>query len=403
MAMVLTLDVDRFKQINDTYGHPVGDECLKTVATRLLNSVRQEDTVARTGGEEFILLVVGFPNSDTARRIGSKILDLFQEPVLVGELEIKLTVSIGGAIYPEDGLDADTLRKRSDQALYEAKRSGRNRAVFATEKLSASSDLETAIESRVREGLETESFRLFYQPIYNAKGAICRFEALLRTTDTMLSELGPAGFIPVAESSGLIFSLGRWVLERTCLQILEWQSVNPSQLPIGVNVSGQQLTHKGFAEEVVQILRKFQIDPWLLELEVTETTAMAELASVVETMAKLAASGITFAIDDFGTGYSSLSRLHDLPIKALKIDRSFVVNLEIDGGFRSIVQAIIQMAKSLNLKVVAEGVETQEQFDLLSELGCDFFQGYLLSRPLPAEEVLPALAENRARLLNAVS
>jgi diguanylate cyclase (GGDEF)-like protein len=399
MAAVLIVDVDRFKQINDTYGHPVGNECLKVIALRLENSMRVGDTVARSGGEEFTILVGGLASSDSARKIGLKILDLFQDSLLLPAFEIKLTVSVGGAIYPEDGLDGDTLRRRADQALFEAKRSGRNRAVFATETLSASLELETAIEIAIREGLVGDEFLLYYQPIYNGAGAICSFEALLRSSNPLLSGLGPARYIPVAEASGSIIPLCRWVLKQACRQIVEWQSMGISQLPIAVNVSSQWLRFRAFTEEVLHILKEHSVDPSLLELELTETAAMTGLTSVAETMTELAKSGITFAIDDFGTGYSSLARLHELPIKALKIDRSFVMNLESVSGFRTIIQAIIQMAKSMEIQVVAEGVETDAQFSILRELGCDLFQGYLFARPLAADAVIHTLAENRARVL----
>jgi diguanylate cyclase (GGDEF)-like protein len=398
-AAVFTIDIDRFKQINDTYGHPIGDECLKVVAARLLSRVRRIDIIARTGGEEFTIVVGSLTNPGSAKRISSAILDLFHDPVNLLGHEIKLTVSVGGALYPDDGADTETLRRRSDQALYEAKRSGRNRVVFATEELCVSNELATTIENALREGLRSDTFALYYQPIYDSAGAIRCFEALLRTTDERLTELGPSKFIPVAEESGLIVPLGRWALEEACRQIAEWQSLGMYPCPIAVNISARQLLHKGFADEVIQILERFHIEPTLLELELTETTVMTELASVAETVARLAQTGLTFAIDDFGTGYSSLSRLRELPIKTLKIDRSFVESLEKNSGSYTIILAVIQMAKSLDLQVVAEGVESDDQFTMLRELGCDLFQGYLFSRPLPATLVIETLTENRSRLL----
>jgi EAL domain-containing protein (putative c-di-GMP-specific phosphodiesterase class I) len=372
----------------------VGDECLKIVAKRLQGVVRQADTIARTGGEEFTIVVGGLTNSDNAKRVSAGILDLFHNPIVLTDMELKITVSIGGALYPDDGTDSETLRRRSDQALYEAKRTGRSRALFATEALSESNDLSAAIESALREGLQLNSFALFYQPIVDSTGTIRRFEALLRSTDTRLREIGPAQFIPVAEESGLITPLGLWVMEAACRQIVRWRELGVYEHPIAVNISGKQLTYPGFAEQVVKTLKQFQVEPGMLELELTETSAMAQMASAAETIAKLEREGLAFAIDDFGTGYSSLSRLHELRIKAVKIDRSFIQMLEKNGGSSTIVKAIIQMAKGLGIQVVAEGVETGEQFNLLRGLGCDYFQGYLFAEPLQADCVLEALRNN---------
>jgi diguanylate cyclase (GGDEF)-like protein len=395
-AVVFTIDIDRFKQINDTLGHPVGDDCLKVVATRLSSIVRQVDTIARTGGEEFTIVVGNLANPESARRISTAIIRLFKEPIALPGNDIRLTVSVGGAIYPDDGLDTQTLLKRSDQALYEAKRTGRNRAVFANEEICGAIETATIIENALRDALQTNALSLVYQPIYDSSGTVHHFEALLRTSHEKLAQLGPAQFIPIAESTGLIVSIGRWVLEEACRQIAQWQSLGFDPCPVAVNISGKQLLQSGFSNEVLQTLDRYRIQPNLLEFELTETTVMSDLSAVVDTVAQLARSGLSFAIDDFGTGYSSLSRLHELPIKALKIDRSFVVSLQKNNGFHTIILAIIQMAKSLNLQVVAEGVETKEQFNTLRNLGCDFFQGYLFARPMPPDQAIQFLAETRA-------
>jgi diguanylate cyclase (GGDEF)-like protein len=394
MAVVLTIDIDRFKHINDTFGHPIGDECLKVVAKRLQSLVRREDTIARTGGEEFTILVGGLNRRESASRIASTILDLFKEPMMLSGNEINISVSIGGALYPADGIDSETLRRRSDQALYEAKREGRNRAVFASDELMGSVAQATMIEIALREGLAANRFRLYYQPIYDSTRTIRRFEALLRTTDPRLMELGPAAFIPVAEATGLIVPLGRWVLEEACRQMAAWQSEGKFNCPVAVNVSARQLSSKGFAGEILDTLRRHCLLPGMLELELTETTAMIELTAIAETVTDLARAGIAIAIDDFGTGYSSLSRLNELPLRTLKIDRSFVKDLEKDGSHYTIILAVIQMASGLNLSVVAEGVETELQYQLLRELGCDYFQGFLFHRPMPAEQVLAVLEAN---------
>jgi diguanylate cyclase (GGDEF)-like protein len=396
-AAFFTIDLDRFKHINDTYGHQIADECLKTVGERLRSCVRKEDTIARTGGEEFTLVAAGLADGEAARRVASDLLELFHDPIIVPGHEIDITISVGAALYPDDGTDSNTLQRRSDQALYAAKRAGRNRVVFATKALAASSELVTAIESSLRETLRSGGFSLHYQALYDGAGAIRRFEALLRTTDERLVEAGLATFIAIAEESGLIIPLGKWVLEEACHQIAEWQSLGIRSCQVAVNVSARQLLHKGFADEVLAILARLHVDPALVQLELTETAVMTELAPAAEAVSRLAKAGLTFAIDDFGTGYSSLSRLRELPIKTLKIDRSFVQGLVHDEGSYSIILAIIQMAKSLKVHVVAEGVETLDQFSILKEMGCDLFQGYLFARPAPAAAAIQALVENRAK------
>jgi diguanylate cyclase (GGDEF)-like protein/PAS domain S-box-containing protein len=392
-AAVFTIDIDRFKQVNDTYGHPTGDECLKVVATRLRSRVRQIDTIARTGGEEFTIVVGGLSGHESAERVSAGFIDLFHAPIIVPGHEIKMAVSVGGALYPDDGTDAETLRKRSDQALYQAKRTGGSRAVFATADLCHSIDLATSIEMALREALRSNGLMLHYQPICDSAGDIRKVEALLRTMDQTLAALGPSTFISVAEESGLIIPLGKWVLEEACRQLVKWQALGIRPCPISVNISARQLIHKDFADEVLQMLEFFKIEPHMLELELTETTAMTELSAISETMGQLARAGLRFSIDDFGTGYSSLSRLNELPITSLKIDRAFVTHLAKDNSCHTIVLAVIQMAKSLSMQIVAEGVETEEQFKLLREAGCDFFQGYLFAQPLPAAAMTDSLPE----------
>ena len=392
---VFTIDIDRFKQINDTYGHLTGDECLKIVAARLRGAVRHTDTIARTGGEEFTLVACSLSNREGAAAIANQILSLFRDPVVVLGNEIAVTVSAGCALFPEDGLEAEALRRRSDQALYEAKRTGRNRIVFATDELSAALEQAAGIEVALRDALRLDSFKLAYQPIYDGAGKIRRLEALLRTTDERLSKLGPSAYIPIAESCGLILPIGRWVLQEACRQTTAWQAAGLEVCPVAVNISAAQIQQTNFAEEVLRVLQSFDLEPCLLELELTETCVMTELSTVAEKITRLADAGVTFAIDDFGTGYSSLSRLHELPIEALKIDRSFVDGLEPNSGTCTIIKAVIQIARSLKLQVVAEGIELPEQLDLLRDLGCDLFQGYLMARPLSAEAIAAMLGENR--------
>ncbi len=394
-AAVLTIDIDRFKQINDTFGHLVGDECLKAVSQRLKTKIRTVDTIARTGGEEFTVIIGRLSSSENAHKVCTTLLHLFKEPLILSERGLTLTVSIGAAMYPDDGTDSETLRKRSDQALYEAKRTGRNKVVFASQELSESSEMASLVEAKLREDLRFNRFRLYFQPICDSDKNICRFEALLRSPNMHLAKIGPGQFIPIAEESGLIVQLGQWVIREVCKQIAEWRAQGLSVRPVAVNVSGRQLIRKEFVGEVLRELKRYNIQPEMLELELTETTIMNKLGPVAEIIAELAQAGVTFSIDDFGTGYSSLSRLNQLPIKGLKIDASFVRELELESGSYTIVRAVIQMAKSLGLNVVAEGIEDHDKFEILKHLGCDLFQGYLIGKPVPAEDAILVVEDNR--------
>ena len=398
-AAVLTIDIDRFKQINDTFGHLVGDECLKAVAQRLKTKIRAVDTIARTGGEEFTVIIGRLSSLENAQKVCSTLLHLFKEPLILSERGLTLSVSIGAAMYPDDGTDSETLRKRSDQALYEAKRTGRNKVVFASQELSESSEMASLVEARLREDLRFNRFRLYFQPICDADKNICRFEALLRSPNMHLARIGPGQFIPIAEESGLIVQLGQWVVREVCKQMAEWRAQGLAVCPVAVNVSGRQLIRKEFVGEVLRELKRYNIQPEMLELELTETTIMNKLGPVAEIIAELAQAGVTFSIDDFGTGYSSLSRLNQLPIKGLKIDASFVRELQLESGSYTIVRAVIQMAKSLGLNVVAEGIEGQDKFEILKGLGCDFFQGYLIGKPVPAEDAIVIVDSNRATMI----
>jgi EAL domain-containing protein (putative c-di-GMP-specific phosphodiesterase class I) len=253
------------------------------------------------------------------------------------------------------------------------------------------------VEAKLRDDLRFNRFRLYFQPICDENQNICRFEALLRSPNMHLAKIGPGQFIPIAEECGLIIPLGRWVIREVCRQMAEWRAQGMTLCPVAVNVSGRQLFRKEFVSEVLQDIKRHNIQPEMLELELTETTLMNRLGSAMETITELAQAGISFAIDDFGTGYSSLSRLNQLPIKALKIDASFVKQLEMESGSYTIVRAVMQMAKSLGLSVIAEGIESQEQFDILRGLGCDFFQGYLIAKPMPAEDAITRIEMNQMR------
>lgn len=398
-AVLFTIDVDRFKLINDTYGHTVGDECLKKIAARLSSRVRKVDTIARTGGEEFTIIAGGVLNLADVEVMAEGFLRLFDDPLSIPGQELKVSISMGASLYPDDAADAATLRKKSDQALFYAKRTGRNRFARASAEVCASFDEALAAERAVRDALSHDGFELYYQPIYDREGCAPRFEALLRMKLSCPEILSPDIFIPIAEESGLILAVGNWVIRQVCAQLVAWQDVVGESVRIAINVSARQLAQKGFATSVLETLREHNVSPACIELELTETALMSEPVLIKECMAALAGAGIQFAIDDFGTGYSSLARLADLPIAMLKIDRSFVIQLNRTTRGSGIVMAIIQMAKTMGVRVVAEGVEDAIQLELLLRGGCDYFQGYYLSKPMPVDLLTRALEEQSPLLL----
>ena len=385
---ILTIDVDRFKKINDTYGHSVGDECLKEIASRLQSRVRDADTLARTGGEEFTVMVGGLPSVRGAQGAANALLNAFNKPLRLRDNEITVSVSIGIALYPDDGLDMDTIRKRSDTALYKAKRMGGGCAVMSNEQSGVETHSATDIEAALRQALSSGLLQVYYQPIYNSKGHLARVEALVRGTQDYLLKAGPGVFIPIAEESGLILPLGQWVLNEACRQIAEWRTTDVPTFELAVNVSARQLVQPNFAEKVLQTLDRHNLPPQILHLELTETTLMNDFSSMIHSMKRLAEAGVLFSIDDFGTGYSSLARLSELPISTVKIDRSFVLKLSDNAPAVGIVRAIVHMSRHLNLEIVAEGVETAEHIRILRELGCDLFQGFYLGRPLAPDALV---------------
>jgi diguanylate cyclase (GGDEF)-like protein/PAS domain S-box-containing protein len=393
-AVLLTMDADRFKLINDTYGHLVGDETLKAIADRLKLRIRAVDTIARTGGEEFTAIIGGLNNSEDAEKIAAMLVRLFDTPLrLSAGQDLKVSISVGGAIYPDDGTDTDTLRKRSDQALYHAKRMGRNRYALASREVCALFDQAVSVEVALREALRTDGFELRFQPIYDNNGCACHFEALLRMKAQSPDVYLPNLFIPIAEECGLIVPIGNWVAEETCRQLAAWRRMGFEEASVAINVSGKQLLQKGFGDSIVQLLRQYGLPARALQLELTETSLMSEPVLIRDAMAELSGMGIRFAIDDFGTGYSSLARLADLPISLLKIDRSFTAQLDVARRGDGIVAAIIHMAQTLLVQVVAEGVENEGQLNVLLRRGCDLFQGFYLSHPLTGEQVVASLED----------
>jgi diguanylate cyclase (GGDEF)-like protein len=379
---LLWIDLDRFKQINDQYGHPVGDAVLQQTAQRLSERLRSSDTLARMGGDEFMALVEGTSSRETTEAIATSLLETLAVPMQIDELELSISASIGISLYPEDGRTSDGLFQHADQAMYAAKSGGCGVLSFSPEM-----DREPAerreLEAELSRALETgERFSVAYQPICLPDGTLRGFEALLRFLSPRLGNVPPCDFIPIAEETQLIVPLGEWVLREACRQSREWQQAGYPVASIAVNISALQFSRDDFAETVAQILDETGLSAKMLILELTEGIVMKDFAESSCQMERLSRLGIRIAIDDFGTGYSSLSYLHRLPIDVVKIDRSFVEHINAPDGTGPIVGAILSMAHSLGLRVVAEGVETAEQLNTLRQGGCDVIQGYFFSRPV---------------------
>lgn len=390
LAAVVCLDLDRFKQINDTYGHAVGDTCLKKLAERLCARLRASDTVARSGGEEFTVLLGGLMTPGDAELVVAELLMGIRQPFAVDSYNLEISASIGIAIYPNDGTDSQALWRSADTAMYRAKHSGGNQYLFVSNEISASASEASEIEVCMRRALKDGGFEVYYQPQYTIDGDLYGLEALLRLHDSVEGMIPPNRFVPIAEESGLIVPIGNWILEEVCRQSTEWQRQGLPPIRIALNVSPLQFMRSDFSVQVRAVLAAFQMDPDLIEIEMTETTVMRKLDEIARQMLDLSEMGVHFSVDDFGTGYSSLRHLHQLPIKTLKIDRSFIERICDPNGTYAIVQAILSLAHSLEMQVVAEGVERQDQIEILRELKCDVIQGFLWGRPRPAP-FIPAL------------
>ena len=384
---VLFLDLDRFKSINDTLGHAAGDQLLQQVAGRLENCVRSSDTVARLGGDEFVVLISAVESDHAVGTVVMKILEQLGEPYRISEHEVYTTASIGIALYPRDGRDADDLLKNADMAMYQAKEGGRNTCHFFSPELNMRATERMLLESTMRRALERNEFFLAFQPQMElSSGRIAGIEALVRWRHPELGIVPPTHFIPIAEETGLIVPLGEWVLETACRQAVTWQQEGHPPLRMAVNVSARQFRQKNLGLRIEKILAATGLDPALLELELTESAVMENPDEAVLTLRQLKQMGITLSIDDFGTGYSSLSHLKHFPIDRLKIDRSFVRHVTRDQNDATIAEAIIALAHSMQLSVVAEGIEHDEQMQFMSNRRCDIMQGYYLSRPVSAAE-----------------
>lgn len=395
MMAVLSIDLDRFKQINDSFGPPVGDQLLQVVAKRLISQVRACDTVARIADDEFCIVLTEVKTTHAAGEVAQKLMNSFaHKAISIDDNEFFVTFSIGISIYPADGQDTATLLKNADAAMHQAKDEGRNNFQYYTEKMNTTALQRLKLETELRRALEREEFLLYYQPKVDMDSRkIVGVEALLRWKNPERGLVAPGEFIPLLEDTGLILPVGEWVLRAACKQAHTWLAAGIQNVHIAVNLSALQFKQPDFAGLVLGILEEYGLDPALgaIELELTESLLMDDAESAVETLTRLHASGIQFSIDDFGTGYSSLAYLKRFPISSLKIDRSFVNDLSRSKEDETIVAAIIALGHSLGLKVVAEGVETETQRDQLHKNGCDEMQGFLFSRPIPATEMTSLL------------
>jgi len=385
---VVFIDLDRFKNVNDTLGHRIGDELLKRVTAALSHALREADLLARLGGDEFMVIVEDFDDPAVLNRIAQKLQDAVSQPFEIEEHDIYVTSSIGISVYPDDGDAPEELLKHADVAMYRSKELGRNTYQFFDADLAERRLKQHTLEAALRNAVKDHALRLHYQPVVRiADKAIVGAEALLRWHDEEHGDVPPQVFIPLAEESGLIHSLGEWVLRTAAEQCVAWRKAGLA-LNVSVNLSGRQFYREDLAQRISQIVREAQCDPSWIELEVTESSLLHDLDAIRRVLTQLREEGFGVAIDDFGTGYSSLSHLKHFPIDTLKIDISFISDIETDPGDAAITEAIIALARGLGLRVVAEGVDAREQLEFLSSRGCHCFQGFLLSEPLPADKLL---------------
>lgn len=397
---VLYVDLDRFKSVNDSIGHHAGDRVLKAVAARLSECVRHSDTVARLGGDEFVICLNGVATLHDASQVAVKILATLAHPIGIDGNDLAVACSIGISACPDDGLNAETLLRHADSALNHAKARGRNNFQIFDTDIKDKHARRLSVESGLRVALERGELSLHYQPRAELEGGrIVSVEALLRWRHPQLGVIPPSTFIPIAEESGLIVPIGEWVLRTACEQNKRWQNAGLPALRVAVNISPRQFMRRDFAGAVVAVLERTGLAPQHLELEVTESLLMQNFEAAAAAMIELTRIGARFAIDDFGVGYSSLSYLKRLPIHTVKIDRSFIRDLHSDSADAALVKAIITMAVSLKMRTVAEGVETEQQRDILRFQGCHEYQGYFLCRPLPADELILTSAEGKVEMV----
>jgi diguanylate cyclase (GGDEF)-like protein len=388
LLSVLFIDLDRFKYINDTLGHAAGDLLLQEISKRLLACTRQpEDTVARLGGDEFTLLLRNIKDPRNAGVVAEHIMHTLTEPLYYNQQSLYITPSIGISVYPRDGKDVGSLMKNADASMYVAKNMGRNNYQFYTLSANASSATRLNMENRLRHALEYQEFEVWYQPRFKVNtGQIVGAEALVRWRSPDNTLVSPAQFIPLAEDTGLIIPIGAWVLRTACHENLGWQREGELPIHVSVNLSARQFVQEDLLADIELMIEELQINPRCLELELTESSIMPNAEDTIETLQALKKQGIGISVDDFGTGYSSLSYLKRFPIDILKIDQSFIRDISVDSDGNALVTAIIAMAHNLKLQVVAEGVETYQQLNFLRQHHCDYAQGFLFGKAVPAQE-----------------
>jgi diguanylate cyclase (GGDEF)-like protein/PAS domain S-box-containing protein len=396
---LLCIDLDHFKNINDTRGHALGDELLRQVSHRLIECIRVRDSIARLGGDEFAVILAAHGGQRRAHAVAKRILERLRLPFSVKGNEVTVSASIGVAVFPDDALVAETLVKYADTAMYQAKHAGRDTFRFFTTQMNTDALARLDIETALRKAVDNQEFVLHYQPKMQIEsGRVCGLEALLRWQRPGYGLVSPAEFIPVLEDTGLILPVGRWVLEEACRQIAAWQASPIGRVPVSINIAGRQFMAGNLEREVIRALESHNVDANLLELELTESSLMANTQSTIKTLQILRNLGVSISIDDFGTGYSSLAYLRRFPVDKLKIDMAFIRGVTTNADDAAIVLAIIRMAHTLKLEVIAEGVETTAQLEYLRSHRCDQIQGYYCSRPLPVPELEKMLLETDLRL-----
>lgn len=389
----VALDLDGFKKVNDALGHLAGDVLLKEIASRIKACVRDVDTVSRTGGDEFVLVLPDMPDHGAAQSACNRIIDAIRRPVMLQGQEAYVSASVGIALYPEHGGTVSELTQHADLAMYQSKHQGKNRITFYMPELKSVSSNQMSLEASMHSALREGEFLVHYQPLVDPHGCIRGVEALMRWQRADGTWVSPGDFIPVAENNGLITLLGDYVIRAACMQLKRFDEAGLPGLYMSVNVSPRQLRNPNFEKNLLRALEMPGVDPSRLVLEITEGLLMSGQERTQALLRKIAATGVRFSLDDFGTGYSCLAYLKTYPISALKIDRSFLAGIEKDDVSRSIVKAILDLARALKLATVVEGVETAEHAALLKEMSVDYLQGYLYSRPVPPEELLRRFAK----------
>ncbi|MBZ0154800.1 MAG: EAL domain-containing protein [Alphaproteobacteria bacterium] len=393
MLAVLLIDLDRFKSVNDCMGHTAGDRLLQAVTYRLKDTLREGDIIARIGGDEYAVLLPQITREQDVVTIIKKIMKALRAPHMIDTYEIFLSASVGASLYPDDGENAETLVQNADTALYHAKEKGASSYQFYSPAMNMRAFKRIVLENSLRQTLESGGFIVYYQPQVNiSTRQVTGIEALIRWNHPELGMLTPLHFIPLAEETGLIIPIGEWVLRAACEQNRLWQEEGFPPVTVTVNLSAHQFLQPDLEKMVQRVLRETSLDSKYLDLEITESTAMQNIDMTIPRLQRLSEMGVQLSIDDFGTGYSSLSYLKKLPVQKLKIDRSFISEVTTDSDDQAIVNAVIVMAHKMRLKVIAEGVETEEQLSFLHSSKCDEMQGYLFSKPLPAEELGKRLA-----------